>query len=114
PQEDEAAVAASGDYLRMVLAAHNAAAQAWMSVQHTWPRAWQELAEFSDMPLRITVAEARQLHTEIAELVARYRRHDPGDRPGTPGVPADAVIVSAQYHLFPNADQLPPDAPRAP
>lgn len=111
---DETAVAATADYLRSVLAANTANTQSWLVTQHSWPQEWQQLANISDVPLRLTQAETAALTAEMAALLARYRRHDPGQRPGVDGVPADAVIVSAQYQVFPLPDQDPPAATPTP
>ncbi len=112
PTGDDTAVAATADYLRAVLAANTANTQSWLLTQHTWPQPWQDLATISDIPLRLTPAEAAALTADIAALLAGYRRHDPTQRPGADGVPADAVIVSAQYQVFPLPDQdIPTAAP---
>lgn len=105
PAGDDTAVAATADYLRAVLAANTRNTQSWLLTQHSWPQQWQDLAEISDIPLRLTPAEMVALRADIAALLARYRRHDPTQRPGADGVPADAVIVSAQYQVFPLPDQ---------
>ncbi len=114
PTGDETAVAATADYLRAVLAVNTANTQSWLLTQHSWPQQWQELANISDIPLRLTPAETAALTADIAALLARYRRHDPAQRPGVDGVPADAVIVSAQYQVFPLPDQDPPAATLTP
>ena len=117
PAGDETAVAATADYLRAVLAADTAATRSWLLTQHAWPQQWQDLATISDVPLRLSPTEAAALTADIAALLARYRRHDPAQQPGVGGVPADAVIVTAQYQVFPLPDQdppaIPPAAPRA-
>jgi hypothetical protein len=105
--DDEAAAAVSGDYLRAVLAANAAAAGAWLSGEHRWSQPWRDAANFSDIPLRLTLAEARRLDEQIAALLAQHRWHDPAQPPGSGDVPAEAVIVRIQYQVFPDADQDP-------
>jgi DNA-binding transcriptional ArsR family regulator len=108
--EDEAAVAATTEFLQAVLTATNTSARSWLSVQHTWPQPWQEAADFSDDILRLTVEEAERLVAELTEVLRRYRRHDPSQRSGTGDVPSDAAIVAAQFRVFPFAEQKPPDS----
>lgn len=105
PVGDDAALAASEDYQRAVLALYADRARGWLTVQHAWPRQWQDTSTFSDLPLRLSPQEAQQLMVEMAALLARYRRHDPAGEPGQGGVPADAVIVAAQYQVFPDPEQ---------
>ncbi len=78
-------------------------------MEHRWPRAWQKATNFTDVPLRLTQEEANQLSDDLDAVLARYRRHDPTRQPGSAGVPADAVIVAAQYQVFPEPEQVPPD-----
>lgn len=111
PPGDDAAAAATSDYLRAVLSANTDNTRSWLSVEHTWPSAWQAATELSDVPLHLTLEELRHLGEEIRELVARYRRWDPTVTPGTGEVPTDAVGVSVQYQVFPFADQPPPADP---
>lgn len=108
PPGDDAAAAASSDYLRAVIAANHENARNWLSVEHTWPQAWQSCTDFSDIPLRLTLAEAATLTRELAALLARYRRFDVSAAPGTGDIPADAVGVTVQYQVFPFPDQDPP------
>lgn len=105
PGGDDAAAAASEDYQRAVLALYADRARGWLTVQHAWPGQWQDTNTFSDVPLRLSPAEAQQLMVEMAALLARYRRHDPSQSPGQGGVPADAVVVAAQYQVFPDPEQ---------
>lgn len=110
PVGDAAAEAASMEFWQAVLATIAGQARAWLSAAAAWPRAWRELTDFSNVPLRLTLEEARELVLEIAALVARYRHHDPAQKAGNGVVPADAVIVSMQYQVFPHPDQEPPAA----
>lgn len=101
-------MAVADEYLRAVLATYSAKAHRWLSAQHNWPQPWRNVSDFSDLTLRLTRQEADQLSDDIATVLASYRRNDPAQRPGTGDVPADAVIVTAQYQVFPDADQTPP------
>jgi DNA-binding transcriptional ArsR family regulator len=100
---DEDAWAARGDYARSVIASFSANAQRWLSVAHSWPSDWQDAMRFSDMSLSLTHAEILQLKAELHDVLARYRRHEPGQEPEP-----DTVIVAAQFQVFPYADQEPP------
>lgn len=111
PAHDVAAVAATEDYLHAVLSAHVDSARRWLSNAYAWPQEWQDASTFSDIPLRLTLAEARQLEIDVAALLARYRRNDPDLHPGTEGVPVEAIVYAAQYQLFPRPDQDPPGLP---
>jgi DNA-binding transcriptional ArsR family regulator len=99
----DAADAIVRDYLAVVLEAYFANARTWLDVEPEWPIAWQELDDFSDVQLALTVDEARRLDRELAGVLARYRRHDPA----VP-LPEGGAIVSVQYQLFPEARQTPP------
>jgi len=104
PVSDPDAAAATTEYLDAVLVANFDNAHRWLQVADRWPQRWREASDLSDLLLRLTVAEAEALRTEIASVIARYPRHDP-DRPaGDDG----AVIVQMQYHLFPAPEQQPP------
>ena len=80
-------------------------ARAWLATSSpSGPRKWQQLDDFSDIPLSLTVDEVRQLDREIAAVLARdggtIRAAAPdtgrGDRhvpvPALPGAPADAAV----------------------
>lgn len=110
PPGDEAAAAVSEDYLQAVLATYADNARRWLSTAHAWPQEWQDVSELSDVPLRLTAPDVVRLRSDIAAVLATYRRSEPTDRPGVDGVPAGSVIVSAQYQIFPRADQDPPTA----
>lgn len=111
---DDAAAAASGDYQQAVLAMYADRARSWLSAEHTWPAEWKDASTFSDVRLRLTSTEARQLMTDMAALLASYRRHDPASPPGRGDVPADALIVAAQYQVFPDPEQDPPHTAHRP
>lgn len=108
PADDEAGAAAIGDYQRAVVDLYAERSRAWLVAEHTWPRRWQELSGSGDRALALTLEEAARLGDELTDLLSRYRNHDPARPPGTPGVPADAVLVAVQYQLFPDPGQPPP------
>lgn len=102
-EDDEVGLAAIEDYTRAIVATQSANAQSWLAEAHRWPREWLDAALYSDVILRLTVDEMRGLATELMEVVSRYRGNDPSKEP-EPGM----VIVAAQFHVFPSADQEPP------
>ncbi len=108
PLDDEAAAAATGDYQRAVVDLYAERSRAWLTAQHAWPRRWQELSGTGDRVLALTAEETRRLSAELAEVVERYRAHDPAAPPGTGDVPADAVVIALQHQLFPDPGQEPP------
>ena len=101
--DDEAGMAAVADYMRAIVASQSTKAQAYLSEAHRWPREWADAASFADVTLRLTVDELRQLEAELLNVIARFRSNDPAREP-EPGT----VIVTAQYQIFPYADQEPP------
>ncbi|MEJ5944945.1 helix-turn-helix domain-containing protein [Pseudokineococcus basanitobsidens] len=107
---DEAQAAASEDYHRAVVDLYAQRARAWLVAEHTWPQQWQALSGLSDRVLRLSPAEVTALRADLGALVTRYRQHDPAVAPGAGDVPADAVVVSLQYQLFPDPEQTPPEA----
>lgn len=110
---DDERAAASGDYYRAVVDLYAERARAWLVAEHTWPEQWQALSGLGDRMLRLAPDEVTSLREDLAALLARYRQHDPAVPAGTAGVPADAVVVSVQYQLFPDPEQVPP-TPAAP
>lgn len=66
----------------------------------TLPPAWRDAGTLSDEIFILTPDETRQLVTDLFEVMARYRRHDP-ERPQP--APAGAVPVTLQVQAFPNA-----------
>ena len=101
----DAADAIVRDYLAVVLEATFGNARAWLDVEPEWPEAWQQLDDFSDVPLALTPDEMRGLDREISGVLARYRRHDPAQP-----LPQGSAIVTFQYQLFPEPRQTPPSA----
>lgn len=104
----DAEAAASGDYHRAVVDLYAERARAWLVAEHTWPEQWQALSSLGDRMLRLAPDEVAALRADLADLVARYRWHDPAVPAGAGDVPADAVAVSLQYQLFPDPEQPAP------
>jgi DNA-binding transcriptional ArsR family regulator len=90
-------------YGRAAVAALSGKAQRWITARHTWPTAWQHVAGFSGLELRLTPAEAERLQMELAAVLGRYRQHEAGEEH-----PDGTMIVSAQFQVFPYPEQDPP------
>lgn len=108
---DDERAAASGDYYRAVVDLYAERTRAWLVAEHTWPEQWQALSGLGDRMLRLSPDEVFALREDLGALLARYRQHDPAVPAGTGDVPADAVVVSVQYQLFPDPEQSPPAGP---
>jgi len=112
PAHDLAALAAHDDFAAAVLALYTDRARAWLGAQHTWSREWQEASTFSDASLLLTPEETRQLKNDMAALLARYRRQEPGSGSASGAAPAGAVLVAAQFLVFPDPEQHPQPGPQ--
>ncbi|MEW1881017.1 helix-turn-helix domain-containing protein [Rhodococcus sp. NPDC080181] len=99
------AQAIGAEYLRSVVEQHKASTSQWLNVQHEWGTRWLEASTISDVSLRLTADELRGLQDEIAELMARYPRHD--SVRAAEGDDDPSVVVTVQYQLFPNPEQDP-------
>ncbi|AYY12875.1 ArsR family transcriptional regulator [Actinobacteria bacterium YIM 96077] len=69
----------------------------------TLPPEWRDAGTLSDTMLMLTPDESTRLVSELFEVMARYRRHDP-DHPSP--APADATPVTLQLQVFPDASKL--------
>ncbi|MEJ5946472.1 winged helix-turn-helix domain-containing protein [Pseudokineococcus basanitobsidens] len=105
---DDEHAAASEDYHRAVVDLYAERARAWLVAEHTWPEQWQALPTMGDRMLSLAPDEVATLREDLGALLARYRQHDPAVPAGSGDVPADAVVVSMQYQLFPDPEQAPP------
>ncbi|MER7705392.1 helix-turn-helix domain-containing protein [Kitasatospora sp. NPDC097605] len=92
-QEPEAAMG----YLRSILASHALIAQTALNSLETMPVEWRHSMDLSDMVLQLTPEEARSLAAELAAVIARYRRIEPG-APVPEGTDRVAVVV----HVLPD------------
>ncbi|MQA05339.1 MAG: helix-turn-helix domain-containing protein [Streptosporangiales bacterium] len=68
----------------------------WLDHRDALPDEWQDASTMSDSMLRLTPAEAEQLHHEMKQLVDRYRNASSGERP------EGARLVAAQFQVFPH------------
>jgi DNA-binding transcriptional ArsR family regulator len=94
--QDPEAEALGEEYLAAIARAHGRHMREWLTERTQAPREWREAATFSDVSLRLTAAESRQLIDEILELLLRHRR---ADVPGP--APAGSQRVSVQFQVLP-------------
>lgn len=73
----------------------------WPVLPSTWARA----ATMSDFQLRLTAAESERLLSEIAAVIATYRRDD--DVTDTSQSCADAALVVVQLQVMPQLNDAP-------
>lgn len=85
-------------YLRAVAAANAERVDRWVGEAALMPEEWRESATTSDWRLRLTPAEAKELHDSLLALAARYRRDDEAG-PDTPGG-AEQVVLQVQLMPF--------------
>lgn len=104
PPGDEEAAAVTAEFLAAVLEVYFGNARSWLDVAHTWPQRWQDASDFSDLTLRLTPAQAKQLQYDLSAVIAQYPRADAS----TQALP-DSAAMAIQYQLFPRADQTPPE-----
>ena len=105
---DQQAPAETETYLRAVAAFYADRVDRWLSERDTQPKEWQRIATISDWRLRLTPAEARELHDGILALVERYRSDDDAGPDTPPGT--ERVVLQAQLMPFlPLSPQAPSD-----
>lgn len=85
-------------YLRGVAAFYGERLDRWLGERPSLPPEWSAAATLSDWRLRLTPAEAKELHDQLLALIARYRRDQPDD---PLEAPAEARQVVAQLQLMP-------------
>jgi DNA-binding transcriptional ArsR family regulator len=99
---DEGDRAVGEEYLRIVADANARRVQASIAglatLEQDLGEGWMDAFTMSDMPLRLTLDEARALVAELDALAARYRQEDPDDRSGTPNGTHRVVL---QYQALP-------------
>jgi DNA-binding transcriptional ArsR family regulator len=103
-REPEAALT----YLQSVAATYTLRAQRALDDFQTMPRAWREVFEMSDWPLRLTPTEAEALRSELREVITRYRRDTPEE---AAKAPENAERVSVIMHVLPELDATAPPHP---
>ncbi len=89
--------------LRSVSQIHAERTQNAIDQRVAMPQEWQDAVNLSDWLLRLTPSETRELNRELAEVMRRYRNYD------SPTPPADAIEVSVQYQVLPQASPDPID-----
>jgi DNA-binding transcriptional ArsR family regulator len=81
-------------YMRSVAAFYSERMERWVGERTSLPHEWAAVADLSDWRLRLTPAEAKEMHDKVIELIASYYR------PGEPA-PEGARTVVAQIQLMP-------------
>ncbi len=84
-------------YLRAVAAGYVERIDRWLNEAVTLPEQWRPAPTLSDVRLRLTPAEAKELHDAVFALLGRYRRDDGPDT----GAPDGAERVVFQFQLMP-------------
>lgn len=84
-------------YLRSVAAAYAERVDRWLGELPALSREWSHVATLSDWPLRLTAAEAKELHDRLVALITSYRQ----DSEGRPDAPEGAEPVRVQLQLMP-------------
>jgi predicted ArsR family transcriptional regulator len=87
-------------YLRGVAAAYAERVDRWLGELPSFPHEWADAATISDWSLRLTPAEAKELHDQIIALITRHRQ----DPEGGADAPDDARRVVVQLQLMPFVD----------
>lgn len=85
-------------YLRAVAAMYVDRVDRWLGERSTLPDDWADAVTLSNWRLRLTPAEAADLHHRLFALLADYRRDDP-----TVAAPPGAATVVLQVQLMPLA-----------
>ena len=85
-------------YLRAVASFYADRVDRWLSERTNLSDEWRGTSTISDWRLRLTPAEAQELHESIFALVGRYRRADEAG-PDTPDG-AETVVLQAQLMPF--------------
>lgn len=76
----------------------------WRHLRHetSLPREWRDAAQIGDNAIHVTPEELRAITAEIYDLLRRYQRHDPAERP--------AGARKVVYMLFGLPELLPDEA----
>ena len=96
-QVAQAAPAETEAYMRSVAAFYSERMERWVGELMSLPDEWTAAADLSDWRLRLTPAEAKDLHDKVIALITSYRRaYEPA--------PDEARTVVAQVQLMPFID----------
>jgi hypothetical protein len=95
PDDRAAAEWLTGHHLRLV----NRWREDWLESRMEWPTEWRSAATSSDMRLRLTPDQTREL---VAELQAVVERYEKVHRVREPDVGSDAVDVFVLLDVFPS------------
>ncbi|HKE51039.1 MAG TPA: helix-turn-helix domain-containing protein [Actinomycetes bacterium] len=98
PAEDLEGRVLGEEYLHTVATLYSERMQRAISGISTAPPDWLDAATISDVVLRLTPDEARQLIADVFELAGRYRRHD------EPDPPAGNRRVAFQFQVLPQEE----------
>jgi DNA-binding transcriptional ArsR family regulator len=98
--DDPDAKAASDWLRRFYLRSFVERYETWLSVQETWPIAWQDATGGSDFALRLTPAGLDALNADIQALYERYRStSEPADD-------EDAQVVQVHVYTYPSEAEV--------
>ncbi|WP_422774449.1 helix-turn-helix domain-containing protein [Plantactinospora sp. WMMC1484] len=106
---DDPDAQAAADWLhRHAVRLHAELTERWVTEQHGYPVEWRDAATFSDVLLRLTPQQLRQLNDEMRAVVDRYRHAVPavdGREEVAPGDGTEQVLL--YLHSFPVRGPLP-------
>jgi DNA-binding transcriptional ArsR family regulator len=88
-------------YMRAVATQYAERVDHFITELPSLPPEWQGPVTVSDWRLRLTPAEAKELHDAVFALLARYRRADDPDAAVDAPAGAEYVVVQAQIMPFP-------------
>lgn len=105
---DEESRALGEEYLRVVADANARRVQAAIAglatVEEDLGAGWSDILRLSDLRLRLTLGEARDLVADLQAVVARYRADDPES---VAEAPDDARRVVVQFQVLPSVSEDP-------
>ncbi|MGX7674778.1 ArsR/SmtB family transcription factor [Plantactinospora sp. DSM 117369] len=100
---------AAADWLhRNAVRLHADLTERWITEQRDYPAEWRDAASFSDVLLRLTPPQLRQLNEELLAVVDRYRHAVPtvdGANLPEPGDGTEQVLL--YLHSFPVRGPIP-------
>lgn len=87
-------------YLRAVATHYADRVDRWLGELPAQPERWQGCSTLSDWRLRLTPAEAKELHDAIFALAQRYRRDDEANSEAPAPDGAEPVVLQVQLMPF--------------